>query len=280
MAPRRRPLLGHLMIKEGLITRAQLDQALQTQAEQKAYVPFEQILVAQQGITPAQLNAVLDKYHKRYRLGAILVEMKAITEEQLRQALQQQQKTGVRLGDALLRMNLVSERQLRHALCRQFDVTFVDLDTMSPDAGVLRLVPRSYAEQHRIIPIARVENRLTVAMDDPADVDVVDELAAATGCEIDVVTSGGAAFQRAFLRAYGDSRSPATPVPSPGGAERRLPRPADATRELDELRRAHAAVQAERDAAVAALEAARAALAEERARTAKLVQELETIRRP
>src|SRR6266511_472989 len=114
-----RPLLGQLLLKAGLITKEQLQEAYRAQAEARVYMPFERILMERKAITQAQLDSVLDEYHKKHRLGSVLVETKTITEEQLRQALQEQQKAGLRLGDALLKLNLVTERQIKQALCKQ-----------------------------------------------------------------------------------------------------------------------------------------------------------------
>ena len=240
-----RPLLGQLLLKAGLLTKEQLQEALRAQAEQKNYVPFEQILIDGKVITQAQLNSVLDEYQKKHRLGGILVEMKAITEEQLRQALQEQQKAGLRLGDTLLKLNFVSERQMKQALCKQFGATFVDLDTLAIDRSLAHLISKSYAQAHRVIPIARTEQGLTVAMDDPADVEVVEELETSTGHPVEVLTSTYAAFQRAFLRAYADA-APAAPTPPPG-AIRPQPTPPPAAPATD------ASAIKERDAAVQAL---------------------------
>jgi Type II secretion system (T2SS), protein E, N-terminal domain len=288
MKPRRQPLLAHLLVKQGLITQAQLREALQAQAEAQAEarapVPLEQVLTERKLVTAAQLSGVLDSYQTRFRLGRMLIEMKLLNEEQLRQALQEQQRTGVRLGDALLKLNLLTERQIRHALCRQFDVALVDLDKVTLDPELSQLVGKRYAQQHRVIPIAREESRLTVAMDDPGDLEVVDDLAAYTGCEITVVTSTLAAFQRAFLRAYGDVQGAGAGVPAPPGrpeaadadavtrlreerdalaraheeeaqARQELAAQRDETlRALDDLRAAHEALRAEYDARTQALQ--------------------------
>jgi len=101
-APARRRLLGDLLIREGMITRAQLDEALRAQARSDEPRPVGEILVDRGVITQSQLNFVLDKYHKKYRLGDLLVETNTITEEQLGLALAHQKQTDLRLGDILL----------------------------------------------------------------------------------------------------------------------------------------------------------------------------------
>src|SRR5262249_8042129 len=201
----RRGLLGEILIREGLITESQLSSGLVVQREAEPTTPLGQILVRQGAITQRQLNTVLDRYRKKYRLGDILVETETITEHQLQIALDHQKKTGLRLGDALLQLNFVTEEEVNQALCKQFGVTFVDLDRLVLDNSLALVINREYAERHRVIPISKTHRVLVVAMDDPSDVSVVAELAAATGSRVNVVTSTHAAFRRAFARTYGES---------------------------------------------------------------------------
>lgn len=199
-APARRRLLGDLLIRDGLITRAQRDAALRTQQERGTYTPIGQILVDGGLITQEQLKVVLEKYDKTYRIGDILVETNAITQEQLDLALQHQKKTGLRLGDVLLRLGLVTEARMKDALCRQLRIGFVDLDHFAIDRSIAHLLNRRYAQQRRVIPIGRSGSCITLAIDDPTDVDAIEELESSTGCRIEVVTSTSAAFDRAFRR--------------------------------------------------------------------------------
>ena len=177
----RRGLLGEILIREGLIIEAQLATALMVQRETEPTTPLGQILVRQGVITQRQLNNVLDRYRKKYRLGDILVETETITEHQLQIALDHQKKTGLRLGDALLQLNFVTEEEVNQALCKQFGVTFVDLDRLVLDNSLALVINREYAERHRVIPISKTDRVLVVAMDDPSDLGVVAELSTATG---------------------------------------------------------------------------------------------------
>jgi Fe2+ or Zn2+ uptake regulation protein len=201
MTPRRR-LLGDLLVREGLISAQQLHEALQEQAGLQTYAPLGQILVDRNVLAQNQLNRVLDKYHKKNRLGDILVETNVITEEQLAEALDHQRRTGCRLGDALVQLTLVTESQMKEALCKQFHVPFIDLDAVALDHALGELVSAAYATHHRVVPIAKLEDRLTVAIDDPAATEVIEDLRAATGCTIDVVIATDAAIQRAQAHLY------------------------------------------------------------------------------
>jgi hypothetical protein len=198
---RRRPL-GELLVREGLISPGQLQEALREQAELTTYAPLGQILVHSNVITEAQLNLVLDKHHKRARLGDLLVEAGVITQEQLATALEHQRQTGSRLGDVFVQLNFVTEPQMKEALCKQFQVPFVDLDTLALDQGLTQYLSRAYSNHHGVIPIAKLGDRLTIAIEDPAATEVIEDLRAATGCRIDVVTATGAAIDRARARLY------------------------------------------------------------------------------
>jgi len=270
----RRGLLGEILIREGLIGEAHLATALMVQRETEPTTPLGQILVRQGVITQRQLNNVLDRYRKKYRLGDILVETETITEHQLQIALDHQKKTGLRLGDSLLQLNFVTEEEVNQALCKQFGVTFVDLDRLVLDNSLALVINREYAERHRVIPISKTDRVLVVAMDDPSDLAVVAELAAATGSRVNVVTSTHAAFRRAFARTYGES------------AEVGLVRRAEQLgREYEGLRVEHEATKAKlvelrrvHDALLADREASTRTLAEQRTRNEWNDQALSALR--
>lgn len=201
-SPRPR-LLGDLLVAERLITEAELLEALRIQREVHPDKLLGQILVDQNVVRQEHLALILARYHKKYRLGDILVETRLITEEQLGTALEHQSRAGLRLGCTLVKLNFLSEEHMKRALCQQVRATFVDLDQSEVDGSLAHLIDRSYAQQHLVIPVAKTERELIVAMDDPADEAVVEELESLTGFEVSVLTSTRPAFERAFTRVYG-----------------------------------------------------------------------------
>jgi len=202
-SPRTR-LLGELLVREGLVTETQLASALRAQEATSDGTPIGQLLVEQGALSQADLEAVLRRYHKNYRLGDILVETNVISETQLQLAVDHHRRTGLRLGDALLQLGFVNEEMLKLALCTQLDVAFVDLDRFSIDRALGALVPKNFAQQHRVLPVARVDNVLTLALADPTDGWIAENLETMTGCDVRLVMSTDAAFQRAFTRVYGE----------------------------------------------------------------------------
>jgi type IV pilus assembly protein PilB len=196
--------LGTLLVSRGLLTQAQLDEALRAQQAEPAPRPLGQILVEQRAITPRQLSLVLDVYRKRPRLGEILVRGGVLTDEQLETALEEQHRSGQPLGQVLLTLGYLTEELLRKALCTQLNIAFIDLDQLQPAPAVVRMISKAYARKHRLVPVSVMENVLTVAMDDPTATGVIEDLQASTGFTVTPVTSMTAKIQRALARAYGE----------------------------------------------------------------------------
>jgi MshEN domain len=205
MAGSSQPLIGQLLVKDRLITEAQLEEALRIQHGLDAYTPLGQVLVEQKVITLKQLNALLDRYRKRPKLGAVLVAAKVITTDQLEQAITAQRMRGLRLGDVLLRLGFATEPQIKQAICIQLNLPFIDLNAFRLDRkeDLAKLIKRAYAARYWIIPIAKLGNTLTVAMDDPTDAEVIQTLEASTGLVVNVVTGTRAGLQHALAEVYG-----------------------------------------------------------------------------
>jgi hypothetical protein len=212
--------LGELLVREGLITLEQLAEALQVQGLLPAHTALGQILLDQRVITPKQLNFVIDKYRKRPRLGDVLVRARLITEDQLKAALEQQRRLGLRLGDALVQLNLVSEIEMRRALSTQLNVAFVDLDALPVGPPLASLIKKSYAYKHRVVPVVKLVDGVVVCMDDPTDRAVLKELEAFAGGPVTVVTSTRASLRNALVRIYEPDAAQATArtsAPDPWG---------------------------------------------------------------
>ncbi len=205
ISPPRTRLLGELLVREGLVSEAQLATALRAQEASPDGTPVGQLLVEQGALSSADLEAMLRRYHKKYRLGDILVETNVISETQLQLGVDHHRRTGLRLGDALLQLGFVNEEMLKLALCTQLDVAFVDLDRFTIDRSLASLISQSFAQQHRVLPIARVDDELTVGLQDPTDGWIAENLEAMTGCQVRLIMSTDAAFQRAFTRVYGEN---------------------------------------------------------------------------
>jgi len=115
----------------------------------------------------------------------ILCQVASVSNEQLEQARAVRRNTPrKRLGEILLEMNAVSEQDLLRCIAQQYELEFVHVqrDTVDPDA--LARLDRAFIEAHRIIPLRQEAGRLVVATADPTDVFLLDEVKRNTGMEL------------------------------------------------------------------------------------------------
>ena len=194
--------IGDLLVSEGLATPAQVQSALHEQYSHQTYMPLGHILIAQKVITRRQLMSVLVRYRRSAKLGQLLIMTKAVTLDGLAAGLTEQRRTHRRLGQVLLELKHISEEQLRRALCLQLHINFFDLDTIVSDTALRALINPRFAEARLLVPVARVGNTLVVAMDDPTQTAVIDELRSSTGLEIEIITSTTAGIRRALEHLY------------------------------------------------------------------------------
>jgi len=200
--PARGARLGELLVREGLVTAPQIEEALKMQASLERYVPLGHVLIAQRLISRDQLVNVLERHRRSTRLGDLLVKSGEISQDQLETGLAEQRRAGQPLGETLMRLNFVTEERLRLALCRQLHIRFFNLDAIIIDPTLRGLVNERFALKFRVVPLARVSNTLVAAMDDPTMTRVVDDLHRSTGLRIEVITSTAGAITRALERLY------------------------------------------------------------------------------
>ena len=114
----------------------------------------------------------------KMRLGDLLVQEQIISDDQLQLALQQQRQTGRKLGSTLIDLGFISEVQLLQFLARQLNVPFFDLNNLTIDAAAVPLLPEVQARRYRALAVNLTDDRVTVAMSDPADLSALDAIAA------------------------------------------------------------------------------------------------------
>jgi type IV pilus assembly protein PilB len=136
------------------------------------------------------------------RLGDLLVREGLITREQLQQALEQQRGSGMRLGYVMVKAGMVQEIEITKMLARQFRVPAVDLSRFEVDPKIIKLIPADVALKHHVLPLKREGRTLTVAMADPTNVSVVEDLKFITRFDIFPVIAGEYTLRTAIERYY------------------------------------------------------------------------------
>jgi len=136
------------------------------------------------------------------RIGALLISEGLITREQLAQALQEQRTSGGRLGYTLVKLGIVDELTLTRLLARQYKIPAVDLTKSDIDPALVRLVPAEIAIQHLVLPLKREGRVLYVAMADPTNIRVIDDLKFRTRSDIYPVIAGEYTLRTMIERVY------------------------------------------------------------------------------
>ncbi|WP_106496914.1 GspE/PulE family protein [Lentibacillus sp. Marseille-P4043] len=122
----------------------------------------------------------------RKRLGDLLQDAGLITNDQLNEALENK-RNDQKLGDALLERGYITERQLIEVLEFQLGIPHVSLYRYPVDEHVLGLVSKEVAQKNYIMPLKIQDNTLLLAMKDPMDYYIIDDLELGTGFSISPV---------------------------------------------------------------------------------------------
>lgn len=122
-------------------------------------------------------------------LGQMLVEAKLITEEQLRHVKELQTKNGDKIERVLLQERLISLQQLALFTSLQLGIPFVNLKKEGVRPEAVALIPEVIARKYGVIPIDTLNGTLVVAMEDPRDIQAIEDLAALTRRRIEPVLS-------------------------------------------------------------------------------------------
>ncbi|MCH7874619.1 MAG: type IV-A pilus assembly ATPase PilB [Gemmatimonadetes bacterium] len=136
------------------------------------------------------------------RLGDLLVREGLITRGQLDEALTEQRNSGARLGYCLVKLGLVQETEITKMLARQYRMPAVDLSRFEVEPKILKLIPAEVAVKNTVLPLKREGRTLTVAMADPTNVGVVDDLKFITRYDIFPVIAGEYTLRMAIERYY------------------------------------------------------------------------------
>ena len=113
---------------------------------------------------------------ERVRLGDVLVAQKAVSQEQLKMALEEQKRSGRKLGRVLVDLAFVTEEAIAQALARQLNLGFVNLKLYNFNRGIVLKLPEPAARRFRAIALEDRGTVMLVGMADPTDLFAYDEL--------------------------------------------------------------------------------------------------------
>ena len=133
----------------------------------------------------------------RKQVGQILMAKGILTQAQIDAAIAEQSERGHRqlLGEILVEMKMATEDQVVEALAEAYNVPYAKLTPRLADPKVVELVPRDFLDKHTVLPLFKVNGVMTVALSEPSNVFLIEEISRITSCAVQVVAASGADIQ-------------------------------------------------------------------------------------
>lgn len=127
----------------------------------------------------------------KIQLGELLIERNVLTRTQLQEALDHQKQSGHKrlLGEVLVELSFATEEQIIEALAHCYDVPFAKVSPRIADPRVTECLPREFIEQHGVLPLFLIDGVLTIAVAEPANLFLVEEIERVSGHRAQIVVS-------------------------------------------------------------------------------------------
>lgn len=181
--------LGRLLVEEKYITEEELKKARKEQEE--TGLPLWRTLINLRLVDINTMNSVLKYQMYQARrpglerlVGEILVNTNQITKTQLNRAKREAKKTGKSLGQILIDEGILSAEKIGKALGRYLNVPYIDLRNYPIEKEAIFLVPETFIRDNKALPVRVEDKKLYVALIDPLNVSVKDNIRMITGKEV------------------------------------------------------------------------------------------------
>lgn len=171
--------LGQILVDKGIISREQLDRALQIKAEQPKKYLGE--ILFEMGVSQEKINRALYYSNKRKTIGEILVDQKLITPDQLEEALSKQKKIKEKwghtrpLGLLLIELGYINSRGYLTALSKHFNMPILSMKDYQPNPQLQKVIGERYAMERKIIVLENSAKTIKLVLADPST-QVIEEL--------------------------------------------------------------------------------------------------------
>lgn len=148
------------------------------------------------------------------RIKEILLRDNLVSQEDWDKAVQEQHDTGGELSKILVRRNMIDEDALTQVLSESLGLPPINISRYKIDPKIVALISKSVAERYKIIPISLLGDHLTIAMSDPLNIFVSDNIKAMTGYTINPIIARPKELDEAINKYYSAAAEP-PPVEDP-----------------------------------------------------------------
>jgi type IV pilus assembly protein PilB len=141
------------------------------------------------------------------RLGEILHDQGKVTHQQLDEALKEQAVSHNKIGEILVKKGWVTQEEIKKALATQSGIATFDLSGYIIDPEIVKSIPEDFARKYKIMPVFMIENNLTVAMVDPTNIFIMDEIQRMTKMKVEPVMAEELDIRKCQDQYYGGTGS-------------------------------------------------------------------------
>jgi type II secretory ATPase GspE/PulE/Tfp pilus assembly ATPase PilB-like protein len=197
--------LGELLVEEQVASSESITQALKRQKLLRSR-KLGEYLTANEIVSQEQLAAALKAQQAQpaQKLGETLVELGFLSRTELEEALAiEARDRSVPLGRVLADMGVLDIEVVHNVMAKKLGVPVVNLSKFNPSAGALKRIPAAIASRYNVLPIAEVETGLVVAVDDPINMERMEEVRFVAGSKLIPVMATAQEIRQALALAYG-----------------------------------------------------------------------------
>jgi type II secretory ATPase GspE/PulE/Tfp pilus assembly ATPase PilB-like protein len=196
--------IGKLLIDEHVASAETISEALERQKELRAR-RLGEYLTSHQIVSQDQLALALKRQKAQpvQKLGETLVELGFLTRLELREALAAEARNRTTpLGQVLVDMGMLDSALVHSVMAKKLGVPFVNLRAFQPSPEALKRIPASVAQRYQVLPLAEMESSLVVAVDDPTNMERMEEVRFASGAKLIPVMAPASEIRQALDAAY------------------------------------------------------------------------------
>ncbi|OGR23676.1 MAG: pilus assembly protein PilB, partial [Desulfuromonadales bacterium GWD2_54_10] len=160
-------LLGEILVEHQLLLPEQLYTVLELQKKTTSYQTIGRLIIKQGFMKEADLQLVLDRTGKRQSLAEIFYKHRFVEKDDLLLAIDMARQEQLPVSTVLKNLEFIDDEIASKALAIQYDLQFVHINTVQPVPGLANVINPGYAGKHKIVPVSKTSETITLAMTQP-----------------------------------------------------------------------------------------------------------------
>jgi len=160
-------LLGEILVEHQLLLPEQLYTVLELQKKTTSYQTIGRLIIKQGFMKEADLQLVLDRTGKRQSLAEIFYKHRFVEKDDLLLAIDMARQEQLPVSTVLKNLEFIDDEIASKALAIQYDLQFVHINTVQPVPALANVINAGYAGKHKIVPVSKTSETITLAMTQP-----------------------------------------------------------------------------------------------------------------